>query len=113
MRVMSGREVFRMLLNPLSKYPDSVDPMIFFQDINLTQVEAMDTYGRLISQGSYKQANDYIAGQDGIHGWFADYFNAIENRIYKLQEYLLSQEPDYLFLSSDTEPDADIRAIWL
>ena len=65
-----------MLYNPISNYPDSIDPMIFFQDISLTQTEVMDTYDQLILQGKYSEATDYISDQHGIYGNNADYFNA-------------------------------------
>lgn len=102
-----------MLFNPISNYPDSIDPMIFFQDIDLTQVEVMDTYDLLISQGRYGDADSYMEEQNGIHGYFADYFNAIENRLFQLQKYLLSVEPRRPFVSSDSEPPADIDTIWI
>ena len=103
-----------MLYNPISNYPDSIDPMIFFQDISLTQTEVMDTYNQLILQGKYSEATDYISDQHGIYGYFADYFNAIENRIYHLQEYLLTVEPYRPFVSSEAEPaDLDNETIWI
>lgn len=88
--------------------------MIFFQDISLTQTEVMDTYNQLILQGKYSEANDYINDQHGICGYFADYFNAIENRIYHLQEYLSNVEPYRPFISSESEPaDIDNETIWI
>lgn len=102
-----------MLYNPISNYPDSVDPMIFFQDIDLTQTEIMKAYDRLISHGCHREANDFINDQEGICGYFADYFNAIENRIYSLQEYLSTVAPKQPFVSSDTEPAADSETIWI
>lgn len=65
--------------------------MIFFQDNNLENVEVMNHYNELITQGKYTEANDYISPQEGIYGFFADFFNLIENRIYNTQEYLLSK----------------------
>lgn len=103
-----------MLYNPISNYPDSIDPLIFFQDINLTQTDVMETYNRLISQGSYSEANAYMDSQEGICGYFADYLNAIENRIYNLQEYLSAVKPKQPFVSSDSEPAAvDGETIWI
>ena len=67
--------------------------MIFFQDNNLENVEVMNHYNELITQGKYTESNDYISPQEGIYGFFADFFNLIENRIYNTQEYLLSKPP--------------------
>lgn len=82
-----------MLCNPASYYPNKVDEMIFFQDNNLEKVEIINHYDDLIRQGKYNEANDYIEGQEGIYGFFADYLNLIENRIYNLQEHLLNNPP--------------------
>lgn len=93
-----------MLCNPLSFYPDKIDPLIFFQDVNLSKVEIMNTYDNLIKQGKYTEANEYINNQEGIYGYFADFLNAIENRIYNLQTHLLTIEPKQPFIYSDEEP---------
>ncbi|MBD5484505.1 MAG: hypothetical protein HDR18_03105 [Lachnospiraceae bacterium] len=82
-----------MLCNTVSHYPDGVDPMIFFQDISLDKIDIMNTYNQLISQGKYIEANKFISQQKDICGYFADFFNAIENRIYNLQKHLLDKPP--------------------
>lgn len=93
-----------MLCNPLSFYPAKVDPLLFFQDINLENKEIMDTFDILIHKGKYDEAKEYIDSQKGICGYFADFLNAIENRIYNLQAHLLTIEPKQPFIYSDTEP---------
>ena len=94
-----------MLCNPLSFYPDKIDPLLFFQDVNLEKIEIMDTYDDFIKKGKYTKADEFINSQSGICGYFADFFNAIENRIYNLQEYLLTIEPKQPFIYSDEEPN--------
>lgn len=88
-----------MLCNTASYYPDGIDKMIFFQDNDLTKLEIINTYNNLIVQGKYSEANQYINQQEGVYGFFADFFNALENRIYNLQTYLLQKPPKkrYLF----------------
>lgn len=93
-----------MLCNPLSFYPDKIDPLIFFQDVNLEKLEVMNTYDNLIKEGKYSEASKYINNQEGICGYFADFLNAIENRIYNLQAHLLTIEPKQPFIYSDEEP---------
>lgn len=80
-----------MLCNPISYYPTKIDEMIFFQDINLENMEIMNHYSNLIAQGKYTEASGYIGQQENIYGFFADFFNLIENRINNLQEYLLNK----------------------
>lgn len=80
-----------MLCNTVSHYPDGVDPMIFFQDVSLDKMDIMNTYNQLIFQGKYTEASKFISQKEGICGYFADFFNAIENRIYSLQKHLLDK----------------------
>lgn len=82
-----------MSCNPVSYFPNKVDEMIFFQDNDLEKVKIMNHYNELVAQEKYNEANDYISQQEGIYGFFADFFNLIENRIYNTQEYLLSKPP--------------------
>ncbi len=91
--------------------------MTFFQDNNIENAEIIHTYNNLISQGSYNTANDFISKQDGIYGFFADFLNLIENRIYNLQAYLLQKPPKKQpFATFDEEkelPAIDVDTIWI
>lgn len=93
--------------------------MIFFQDNDLGKVEIINTYNNLISQGKYTESSNYINQQEGVYGYFADFFNAIENRIYNTQDYLLQKEPvkkQYVFFDPTDEadePDIEEGMFWL
>lgn len=94
-----------MLYDPTSYYPQKIDERIFFQDNDIEKTEIINQYYKLISKGKYDESNDYISQQEGVHGLFADYLNALENRIHNLQEYLLNEEPKKNpFMMSDAEP---------
>ena len=96
-----------MLCNTTSIYPNGLDPMIFFHDNDIEKVEIINEYEKLIAQGKYDEANAFIENQQGIYGYFADFFNAIENRIFKLQEYLLSlppKEQPFIYYDGDEFP---------
>lgn len=80
-----------MLCNTMSHYPAGVDKMLFFQDNSLEKIDIINQYNRLITQGNYTEASKFINQQDGIYGYFADFFNALENRIYNLQKHLLQK----------------------
>ena len=67
--------------------------MIFFQDNCIEKAEIIYHYNGLIAQGKYSEASDYINQQENVYGFFADFLNLIENRIYNTQEYLLSKPP--------------------
>lgn len=99
------------MCNPTSYYPNKIDEMIFFQDNDLEKVQIMDHYNELIAQGKYDEANDYISHQENVYGFFSDFFNLIENRIYNLQEYLLSKSPKkqpFIYYDEKAYPPPDI-----
>ncbi|MCM1232121.1 MAG: hypothetical protein NC489_18525 [Ruminococcus flavefaciens] len=101
-----------MYISSTSSYPDKVDEMIFFQDCSLDNIDIMNTYNDLILQGKYNEANNYINQHDNIYGYFADYFNALENRIYSLQDYLLNKPPKkqpFLYFDEVNEEEEEIE----
>ena len=110
-----------MLCRVSSCYPNGVDPMLFFQDNALEKIDIMNTYNKLISQGKYTEASEYISQQEGVYGYFADFFNAIENRIYNLQDYLLNRPPvkrQFVYFDAgesdeDIEPDIEEGMFWI
>ena len=103
-----------MLVNSASYYPNKVDEMIFFQDNDIEKVPIITQYENLISQGKYNEANKFINQQEGVYGYFADFFNAIENRIYSLQDYLLTKQKINPFVSDDEEPTSITSdTIWI
>lgn len=103
-----------MLCNSASYFPNKVDNMIFFQDNNIEKTAIIDTYNNLIAEGKYSLANDYINQQDGIYGYFADFFNVIENRIYNLQEYLLQKpQKKQPFIYYDEEERFSMDSIYI
>lgn len=106
-----------MLCNTMSHYPDGVDEMTFFQDNDLERIEIINLYNNLISKGKYNEANKFISQQENIYGYFADFFNAIESRIYSLQEHLLHKPPKKSFFvytdSTENEPEISDNTIWI
>lgn len=99
-----------MFCDPTSDFPSKVDNMIFFQDNNLEKVEIMNYYNKLIMRGKYGEANDYIGQQENVYGFFADFFNLIENRIYNIQEYLLTKSPkNQPFIFYDEKGNDDLE----
>lgn len=100
-----------MLCNTFSDYPGKIDDMTFFQDNDLENVEIINQYENLIAQGKYSEANTYINQQKGIYGYFADYFNLLENRIYSLQEHLLTKKKKQPFIFHDEEDNCSIESL--
>lgn len=93
-----------MLCNSISSFPDKIDEQTFFQDVDLIHLPIMEHYNKLISQQKYNEANIYINQQSDIFGYYADFFNMLENRIYSLQSYLLNKKKNNPFVSENNEP---------
>ena len=100
-----------MLCKIESNYPSEIDDMTFFQDNNLENIEIINQYENLISQGEYNEANNYIDQQVGVYGYFADFFNVIENKLYNLQGHLLTKEKKQPFLFYDEEDSYPIDSL--
>ena len=104
-----------MLCDPVSYYPNKIDEMTFFQDNNLEKIEIIHIYNDLVAQGRYSEAVGYINQQKGIYGFFADFFNLIENRIYNLQEYLLQKPPKkqpFLYYNEKVHPSVHTLSLF-
>lgn len=101
-------------MNAISLYPNAIDEMFFFQDNDIDSIEVINTYNNFITQGKYTEASNYISQHEEVYGFFANYLNAIENRIYNLQEYLLTKQKKNPFVFSDEEPEsAEVGTIWI
>lgn len=102
------------MIDTTSQYPNTIDPMLFFQDNNWDNVDIINTYNNLIAQEKYDEANEFISQQENVHTYSADYLNAIENRIESLQGYLLTKGKKEVFIHSNVEPDqVNENMIWI
>lgn len=75
------------MIDATSVFPDDIDPLGYHSDVTIGQKDTMDQYDSLVAQKRYSEAYALIKDSN-IFGWFADYFNLIENRISSLQTYL-------------------------
>lgn len=99
-----------------SSFPEAVDPLIFFQDIDIPHKAVYDTFRQMISNGQYSAALEYINSQDDVDGYFADLYNLLEERILNLQYHLKCMDNRIIY--SSTIPGADYpylhnNIIWL
>lgn len=75
------------MIDAASNFPTSVDPLEYYSDVSIGQKEIMDQYDNYIAKNQYTEAYKLIS-ESSIFGWFADYFNMVENRINSVQTYL-------------------------
>lgn len=90
-----------------------VDNRTFFSDVSISGVETLNKYIELIQAGDYTSASTLLneGTYDGAIYNEIDFFgawilNLLENRLYAIENYLLSgqrEKPDLLTIS-DTEP---------
>lgn len=94
------------MIDATSTFPDAIDTLYYHSDVTIGQQETMDEYTSLVNQKRYSEAYKLISNSS-IFGWFADYFNMIENRINATQTYLTNtvkvEHPDQN-LYTETEP---------
>ena len=111
-----------MSCNPLSYYPNKIDEMIFFQDNNLENIEIINHYNHLIAHGKYSEASDYIRRQENIYGFFADFFNLIDIRLFYSDNETDSKNLDlfHIFINDEElekeevePPDINENTIWI
>ena len=72
--------------------PNRVDDLIFFQDIDNDQKAVWDEFERIMATGDYDAANAYAKSYIDVHGYFADLYNLMVNRIKAVQDLLISNK---------------------
>ncbi len=92
-------------MNTNSVFPNAIDDLIFFQDIRLINKDIFTTYQNLLSQEKYTESAEYLRAS-GIPHYGADLFNLMEDMIYRLQKYLLKENPKTVFFVGDEEEPA-------
>ena len=81
-------------------FPISPDPLIFFQDIDVSHASVCEEVKALIAEGRYSDAMEYINNIDDIDGYYADLFKLIQRRIYNTQVYLKLYRNKWLYSTS-------------
>ena len=101
-------------MNASTAFPQKIDDLLFYQDIDAAAAGISDHYQKLLRSGRYTEAADYLQ-KTGLPHYGADLFNLIENRIHAVQTYLSQNDPPTNpHIISETEPsDAPPDAIWI
>lgn len=98
-------------MNTDSTFPECVDSLIFYQDMDLRHKDVFVNYQNLLTQKKHEESALYIKAS-GIPYYGSDLFNLIENMIYKLQTYLIQSCNENLFINSNNEPDVPNGTFW-
>lgn len=89
--------------NTQTVFPNGVDELKFYSDIDLNQVPIMENYLRLLNKGKYTSASEYLKNSEVFYygAWF---LNMMENRLHAIGKYLINQDDLKLVTYSDSEP---------
>lgn len=113
------------MINASSQFPTEYDYPGYWSDVSISQKSTMDEYEAYIAAGKYTEAYELIS-QSNVFGWYADFLNAIENRIRALQVYLTDtlevQHPDQdmydddeptVFKDQNSERELAVDDVWV
>ena len=107
-------EIYNYLKNNKeSKYPTSIDPLLFIQDSNLDNKEWRENYSTTVNDDA-TAATTNLADNEKFTPINADLFNCLVSRISKLQTYLLNKTDTMLRIEFGDEPTELVDGkIWL
>ncbi|MCH5344499.1 MAG: hypothetical protein J1E64_10705 [Acetatifactor sp.] len=89
------------LLN--SKYPIFVRNTIANYDTGTCKGSFVPVTEENECEGEYDEANNLINQHEGIYGYFADFLNVLEKKIYSLQGHILTKEKKQPIIFYDEE----------
>ena len=96
-----------------TNFPTRVDDRIFYNDINLEQLDIFNHYKISLDASNYDGASNLLhtSDIDYIGAWL---WNLFELRIKTTQEYLLTKEKPQLQIYSSTTPTgAQNGMVWI
>ena len=96
-----------------TKFPNSIDDRIFFQDICIDNQDIMEKYQQFINSGAYTNASNYI-NNTNVSFYGAYVLNMLEERLIAIENYIAGtmEKPD-LVIYSDNEPtDVPVNYCW-
>ena len=83
--------------NIYSQFPVSVDDRIYFQDINLSQLNTKTIWESYLDAGQYSDASNELNNAN-IDFFGASVLNLLENRLVAIENYLLTiTKPDWTY----------------
>lgn len=96
-----------------SNFPEQIDDLIFYQDINLSKSAIISQYQTLLNEGHYSQASQLLKNSGAFY-YGADLFNLLENRIFNLQKYVKEKTKvnPHIF-SSDKPANYTTGTMWI
>ena len=95
-----------------TKFPNEIDPRIFFSDVDLDHLDVLNEHKTLISSESYTNASELLNGSE-IDFYGAWLLNLLENRLEAIGSFLLQKSKPNLQVYSNNEPVAKMGLHWI
>lgn len=103
--------------NTSSVFPNSIDDLIFFQDVNISEKDILKTHREHINNHRYTEGTDYLQSSGISHSYCSDLFNMFENRLYAVQKRLIEEpkETNITQYHQYDEPNGnhDEQTLWI
>lgn len=99
--------------NTVTQFPSSVDDRIYFQDINLSQLNTKTNFETYLAASQYTDASNELNNAN-IDFFGASVLNLLENRLVAIENYLLTLTKPSLTAYQSTEPtNVGIGFTWI
>ena len=98
-----GLEGINKLRDISTKFPYNIDDRIFWQDINLSQIQIIQNYYTYLNTGDYDKASELLNNSE-VFSYGAWILNLLENRLYAMENYLMNEEKPKLVIYQSSEP---------
>ena len=96
-----------MTYDTISFFPDDIDQLTFFQDIQTSQKTILNQASQYADNSQLSVLSTYLNSSD-VDSYSAELFKMLENRIKPIQEYLLSEKKDKIkFYEHNCDPYVD------
>lgn len=89
--------------NTTTQFPYAVDDRIYFQDINLSQLNTKTNYETYLANAQYTDASAELNNAN-IDFFGASVLNLLENRLVAIENYILTLVKPQLTAYQSTEP---------
>lgn len=81
----------KMLNNDTSSFPEQIDSRLFISDIDLEHLDLLQQYQTLLGRKEYDKASALLENSDSFY-YGASLFNMLEDRLYKIGQYVMTKE---------------------
>lgn len=99
----------RVVVN--SVYPTGIDPLIFYQDVDIEKAPLLQQYYTLLNNNNFDGGKAYLQSID-VDYYGAWLLNTIENRLLTIEQHIreiIGEKPEIVVYST-TEPKAKMTA---